>query len=372
MRDEQRKLRPCYQRLEPALMRSGPPGNPPVLAVKDDFRLPVLHLDFAIYLSGRVDEHETLSIDFSGSGTIMRPNRWRGLKLCHQQSGRKERLRNEAASKPGCYGKERGGRSEQAHVLIRYQNEAEPETCKIFWHCAAMRIAVRLACSGMSADLSLVTECLRGDVLAWEKFLLRYRGPVFGFALSLTREETAAQEIASAIWADLYGVNTDSTGTRVSKLAGYSGRGSLEGWLRTLVAQAYVDRFRKERRFVSIEHEQAGWNRQAQSTIEPADIRLEHALDKALSELSGEERLVLSAHYLDGRTFAEIGRMMGAHESSVSRQSKKSLDFLRKRTARHLRASGMSLQEAQETMGSDVRGISLDLRKRLQLAKNTP
>jgi RNA polymerase sigma-70 factor (ECF subfamily) len=222
----------------------------------------------------------------------------------------------------------------------------------------------------MSADLSLVTECLRGDPLAWETLVLRYRARVFQFALKLARDECAAQEVASAVWADLYGVRTDGNGTRLSKLAGYSGRGSLEGWLRALVAQEYVDRFRKERRFVPFEERETGWNAGSGGAVQVSDVRLETALDKALSELSGEQRLVLAAHYLDGRTFAEIGRMLGTHESSVSRQSKKSLEFVRKRTARHLRAAGMSLQEAREAMGCDVRSISLDLRRRLQLAKD--
>jgi RNA polymerase sigma-70 factor (ECF subfamily) len=222
----------------------------------------------------------------------------------------------------------------------------------------------------MSADLELVTECLRGSEAAWEEFLLRYRGRIFAFALSMCREASAAEEIASAVCTDLYGVRADANGVRGSKLGSYSGRGSLEGWLRTLVAQAYVERHRRERRFVPLsERAETGTG---ERVIEGADIRLEQALDKALGELSGEQRLVLAAHYLDGRTFAEIGRMTGRHESSVSRLCGKSTAFVRKRTTHFLRAAGMSLDEAQEAMGSDVRGISLDVRKRLQLAKNTP
>ncbi len=174
------------------------------------------------------------------------------------------------------------------------------------------------------------------------------------------------------MWADLYGVRTNASGVRLSKLASYSGRGSLEGWLRTLVAQAYVDRYRTERRYVPLEEGVTLWARVEENAVEAADNRLEQALDRALSELGGEQRLILSAQYLDGRTFAEIGGVIGAHESSVCRQSKKIIAFVRKRTLHYLRLSGMSMREAQEMMESDVRGISLDVRKRLQLLKNTP
>jgi RNA polymerase sigma-70 factor (ECF subfamily) len=216
-----------------------------------------------------------------------------------------------------------------------------------------------------------VTECLRGSESAWEEFLLRYRGRIFSFALGLCREESAAEEIASAVCADLYGVHTNAKGVRASKLASYSGRGSLEGWLRTLVAQAYVERYRRERRFVPLQEQADVGSRMSERAVDVADVHLEQALDKALGELSGEQRLVLSAHYLNGRTFAEIGRMTGKHESSVSRLCSKSVELLRKRTAHFLRAAGMSFDEAREAMGSDVRGISLDVRERLQLAKNT-
>lgn len=226
----------------------------------------------------------------------------------------------------------------------------------------------------MSSELSLVKACLEGEAGAWETFVSRYRGRVLAFALSLSKDEDVAEEMCSVVWAELCGVQGSASGRRVSKLAAYTGRGSLEGWLRTVAAQAYVDRYRKERRYVAFEDGSGACSRswEPESAVEAADLRLEQALDRALAELSGEQRLILAAHYLDGRTFAEVGRMVGAHESSVHRQAGKSVALLRKRTAHHLRAAGMSMREAEEAMGGDVRGISLDVRKRLQLVKHTP
>ncbi len=221
----------------------------------------------------------------------------------------------------------------------------------------------------MSADLILISQCLDGDEAAWEQLVRLQHPHILAFALTLTKDEAAAKDIASTVWADLYGLRSDAQGKRISKLASFSGRGSLTGWLRTLVAQAYVDRYRKERRFVTFD----GFDRQAADvSSEYVDPRLQEALDKALDELSAEQRLILSAHFLDSLSFSDIGRMLGLHESSVSRQANRSLNFLRKRTAHHLRVAGMSMHEAQEAMGSDVRSISLDFRRRLQLAKNTP
>ena len=62
----------------------------------------------------------------------------------------------------------------------------------------------------------------------------------------------------------------------------------------------------------------------------PSDNRLPQATDEALAFLSGEERTILSAYYLDGRTLAEIARMLGVHESTISRKLDKLAKSLRK------------------------------------------
>jgi len=46
---------------------------------------------------------------------------------------------------------------------------------------------------------------------------------------------------------------------------------------------------------------------------------LESATDEALAALPAEDRVVLAAYYLDGRTLAEVARMLGVHESTISR-----------------------------------------------------
>ena len=70
----------------------------------------------------------------------------------------------------------------------------------------------------------------------------------------IAKESSAARELADSLYADLYGTTTRD-GQRISKLASYTGRGSLEGWLRTVMAQEFVNRFRRQRRLVSLDEE---------------------------------------------------------------------------------------------------------------------
>ncbi len=84
--------------------------------------------------------------------------------------------------------------------------------------------------------------------------MLRFREKLYDIARQITREDSAGRELADSVYTDLYGTKTRE-GERVSKLSSYRGRGSLEGWLRTVLAQEYVNTYRKQRRLVSLDEE---------------------------------------------------------------------------------------------------------------------
>jgi RNA polymerase sigma-70 factor (ECF subfamily) len=216
-------------------------------------------------------------------------------------------------------------------------------------------------------ELALARACAAGHNSAWEVFLTRFREKLYLSALRIAREDSAAHELADTLYADLYGTNTRD-GQRVSKLASYTGRGSLEGWLRTVLAQEYVNRYRKTKRLVSLDEESEEGVQYAAPDPEPipaADNRLAHATDEALAFLSGEDRTVLTAYYLDGRTLAEIARMLGVHESTISRKLDKLAKGLRKQIVAGLARRGMSRRQAEEALEVDVRDLQVDIRRSL-------
>ncbi|MGA2344619.1 MAG: sigma-70 family RNA polymerase sigma factor [Candidatus Sulfotelmatobacter sp.] len=216
-------------------------------------------------------------------------------------------------------------------------------------------------------ELALARACAAGVNSAWEIFLIKFREKLYLSALRIAREDSAARELADTLYADLYGTNTRE-GERVSKLASYTGRGSLEGWLRTVLAQEYVNRYRRTKRLVSLDEESEEGIQFRAPDPEPvsaADPRLGQATDEALAFLSGEDRMVLSAYYLDGRTLAEIARMLGVHESTISRKLDKLAKSLRKQIVAALGRRGMSRRQAEEALEVDVRDLQLDIRRSL-------
>ena len=141
-------------------------------------------------------------------------------------------------------------------------------------------------CAGLRLEeLALARACAAGNERAWEDFVSRYRPKLRGMALQITREASQAAELADSIFADFYGLNARA-GVRNSKLFFYTGRGSLEGWLRTVMAQEFVNRYRKQKRTVSLEEQTEEGAQFVASVPEPAssgDPRLEAATDEALA-----------------------------------------------------------------------------------------
>jgi RNA polymerase sigma-70 factor, ECF subfamily len=260
-------------------------------------------------------------------------------------------------------GGERYGLTLQAFAVVleqvatKYVPQAGPQQKLEFWRDLKLE------------ELALARACAAGHDPAWQAFLTRFREKLYDIARGITKEDSSARDLADSLYADLYGTS-ERDGRRVSRLNFYMGRGSLEGWLRTVLAQEFVNRYRKTKRLVSLE-EQAEEGVQFSAAppsgpTSPLDSRLGAALDEALGQLADQDRLVLASYYLDDRTLTEIGRMVGVHESTISRRLEKLLKGLRKQILTGLVARGMNRGQAEETLDSDVRYLQVDVTRKLQ------
>jgi RNA polymerase sigma-70 factor, ECF subfamily len=241
-------------------------------------------------------------------------------------------------------------------VAVKYVPQANQQQKLEFWRELKLE------------ELALARACAAGHDSAWQAFLTRFREKLYDIARGITKEDSSARDLADSLYADLYGTS-ERDGRRVSRLNFYMGRGSLEGWLRTVLAQEFVNRYRKTKRLVSLE-EQAEDGVQFSAApagpVSPLDSRLGAALDEALGQLSGEDRLVLASYYLDDRTLTEIGRVVGVHESTISRRLEKLLKTLRKQVLAGLVSRGMNRGQAEEALEADVRYLQVDVTRKLQ------
>lgn len=209
-------------------------------------------------------------------------------------------------------------------------------------------------------DLALAQACSRGSAIAWERFVGQYRERVLAMALHLARNELAAREMTETLFGDLFGAAN-------SKFGSYTGRGSLESWLRAILTHGYIDRQRAQKRMVSLEGNPEFFKALA---IDPnfaagPDWRFADAIKNAFSRASDQERFLLAAYFFDGRTLMELGHTLGVHESTVSRRMDRLFRRMRKQIVAELRKRGMPERQIRESLESDVRSFGLDLYKQL-------
>jgi len=230
-------------------------------------------------------------------------------------------------------------------------------------------------------DLCLIIACEHGDENAWTDLVERFTATVRSAARSASTNEDAAEDLAQSIWAELYGLRTRKDGTPASKLAYYSGRGSLAGWLRAVVAQLAVDTFRKQSRLVQTE-EDADLDRLARDaqigdgqpvlaalpTPEEsisnrfAQADMQQALKKAIQELAGEDRLLVKLYYFDNLRLREAGAVLGVHEATASRRLTRIQSDLRKRVTKILiDERGWTQAETERSFAEVAQHLDADL-----------
>jgi RNA polymerase sigma-70 factor (ECF subfamily) len=135
-----------------------------------------------------------------------------------------------------------------------------------------------------------------------------------------------------------------------------------------VLAQEYVNTYRKQRRLVSLDEESEDgvqFAAPAKDSSPLADSRLETAIDDELRFLDPDDRFILASYFLDRRTLAEIARALSVHESTISRKVEKLTKTLRRQILKNLMRQGMGRRQAEEALSADVRDLALDVRASL-------
>lgn len=189
-------------------------------------------------------------------------------------------------------------------------------------------------------DLCLIVACERGDESAWGDLVAKFDPAVKHAARSVTSNTEDADDLAGSIWAELYGLKQTEDGKAKGKLAYYSGRGSLAGWLRAVVSQLAIDQHRKIARFVQVEEDREFENLAQDSSTKDGNKNVLHspenpedmlatnesrkdvsaALRQAFTELEAQDRLMLKLYYFDNLKLKDIGVTLGFHEATASRK----------------------------------------------------
>lgn len=221
-------------------------------------------------------------------------------------------------------------------------------------------------------DLALACACAQGQAAAWDYFVVGFREYLRSAAAAILRcpaGSPEARDLADSLFAELYGLPSANQSRR-SLFRYFHGRSSLKTWLRAVLAQRHIDAIRASRRFTelddatpSVGHAESAPNSQHSSPVDPHRERYAtlfcQSLQIALHSLPSDDRNRLLLYYAEEKTLAEIGRLLGEHESTVSRQLDRTRRELRRDVEAALRKSGSTTDGLSSNVGLSDAEIAL-------------
>lgn len=182
-----------------------------------------------------------------------------------------------------------------------------------------------------------VARCRQGDVEALAELRQKCQSPLLGILLARGADRTEAEDLLADLWADCVPGQDD----RPSILEKFSGKCTLQGWLATVATNRWVDRKRKQSRFVDPGQNASGQSEHDYLTrLEAANYAsddtlialLRDSLKAAFGRCSSQARVLLRLVYLHELSQREIVLMLGWSESKVSRFLSKAMEEIETHT----------------------------------------
>jgi RNA polymerase sigma-70 factor len=207
-----------------------------------------------------------------------------------------------------------------------------------------------------TSDLYLATGCAVHSEIAWQLFTSTYRKFVDRLARLFCKTRDTAHDLADNVLTDL--LLPDRSGR--SRITSYDGRSSLSTWLRVIMSHRAINEYKRKGNTAStfdtseISDLPALGVMELTFDLDRYEGVLQDSLQTACESLAAQERLMLLWRYEEGLQLGQIARLLGIHQSTVTRQ----LDRIQER----LRTKVMSILASRHGLGeADIEECLKDL-----------
>lgn len=211
-----------------------------------------------------------------------------------------------------------------------------------------------------ASDLYLASACVHGDARALGAFDRHFLSQVAQFITHVGTDPAFVAEVAQGLRAKLL----LASGESAPKIADYTGRGPLGGWLRIAAVRTALNMRRDARAPEGIvhglEHDAVAPDGDPELQLLRAKYREEFrdAFAATLAGLSSDERNILRSHHIDGLTLDQLSALYRTPRSTVARwvAAARRRIFLetRKRLAEQLRAEPAELESILRAVRSQL------------------
>lgn len=157
-------------------------------------------------------------------------------------------------------------------------------------------------------ELELVEKCLRNDAVAQRTLFETYAPKMLAVCMRYAKDKPQAEDVLQIGFIKVF-----------SNLERFSGKGSLEGWIRRIMVNASLDEIRKNAKFL------------ANQSVDDVDYKLgvtqnvdanllEEDLMKLVQNLPVGYQTVFNLYAIEGFSHKEIAEKLGVTESTSKSQ----------------------------------------------------
>lgn len=179
-------------------------------------------------------------------------------------------------------------------------------------------------------DTQLIEQFKKGDIEAFNEIVTRYTQKVHNLALRISRSEEDTDEIVQDVFVTVY-----------RKVDKFEGKSAFSSWLYRITANAALMKLRKRKQTHAISIEELNDNGNPFELIsgdETSELCSRHevqaALEKALSALPAEYRMIFILRDIDRLSNQEVSDIVGVSVPAVKSRLHRSRIMLRKRLSK--------------------------------------
>lgn len=157
---------------------------------------------------------------------------------------------------------------------------------------------------------NIIRGCCRKDPRAQKLLYEQFSGQMFGVCLRYTSSAEDAQDILHEGFLKIF-----------EKIKQYKFKGSFEGWVRKIMVNTALEKFRNQYKVISIEDNVYEYD--SRNSEDLADNLTAKELMKFIQDLSPQYRTVFNLYAIEGYSHKEISELLniseGTSKSNLSR-----------------------------------------------------
>lgn len=165
----------------------------------------------------------------------------------------------------------------------------------------------------------LVKSCLRNDSVAQHKLYCLYADKLFGVCLRYAKDGQEAQDILQDGFVKIF-----------TKLEQFHFKGSLEGWMRRIVVNTALERFRSKGYLHSLQSYPLEDYDAAEDATVFQELAAQDLLDM-IQELTPQYRMVFNLYAIEGYSHKEICTMLGIKEGTSKSNLSRAREILKEK-----------------------------------------